>query len=77
MRAGALLRADLHDALVPPGDLDHPPPFARKQRQRFLDVDILARGACHHGHQRVPVVGRRNDHRVDLAVIEKRRESRR
>ena len=70
VRPRALLRADLHDALVPSGHVDHPPPLADEQRQRLLDVDVLARGAGQHRHQGVPVVGRRDDDRVHVAVVE-------
>ena len=77
VRPRPLLGADLDDPLVPPGDVDHPPPLADEQAQRLLDVHVLARRAGHHGHQGVPVVGRRDDHRVDVAVVEQGRGSRR
>ena len=70
VRPGALLGADLNDPVVPPGDVDHPPPLARKERERLLDIHVLARRTGHHGHQGVPVVGRRDDHRVNVVVVE-------
>ena len=39
-------------------------------RQRLLDVDVLARGAGQHRHERVPVVGRRDDDGVDVGPVE-------
>src|SRR5439155_11502978 len=45
MWAGALLRADLDDALVLFCDVDHPAAFAGKERKWFFDIDVLARGA--------------------------------
>ena len=66
----ALLRARLHDAFVPARDVDHPAPFAHEERERLFDIHVLARGAGHHGVQRVPMIGRRDDHRIDIAVLE-------
>ena len=50
--------------------VDHPAAFADEERQRLLDVHVLARRAGHHGHERVPVVGRRDDHGVNVFVVE-------
>ena len=36
----------------------------------LFDVDVLARRAGHDGRQRVPVVRRRDDHRVDVLVVQ-------
>jgi hypothetical protein len=70
MRARALLRADLDDAFVRARRVQHPFAFAVGMRQRFLDVDILARCARQNRHQRVPMVGRRDDDRVDVGTLQ-------
>src|SRR5262249_39841139 len=41
-----------------------------EERDRLLDVDVLAGGAGEHGHQGVPVVGRGDDDGVHVAVVE-------
>jgi hypothetical protein len=68
--ASALLRADLDDAPVPAGDVEHPAALAGEERDRLLDVDVLAGGAGHHGHQGVPVVGRGDRDDVDVLAVE-------
>src|SRR6185436_15748142 len=70
VRARALLRADLHHAVGLAGGLDHEAAIADVVRGRLLDVDVLARFTGEDGHGRVPVLGRGDDHRVDLAVLE-------
>jgi hypothetical protein len=72
--SAALLGADLHDALVAPGGVDHPAAFADEQRHRLLDKDVLARGARHDGHQRVPVVGAGDADGIDVFVVEQAAE---
>ena len=37
---------------------------------RLLDVDVLARLAGPDRHERVPVIGRRNRHGVDIPIVE-------
>src|SRR5215475_5818135 len=64
------LQADLHDALVPLSRLDHPAAFGDHERKRLLDVDILARLTGVNHLQRVPVVGRGDDHRVHVFHIQ-------
>ena len=44
--------------------------FAQVQRHRFLQIDVLAGPRGVDRHQRVPVRGRGNDHRVDIPVIQ-------
>ena len=39
-------------------------------RDRFLDVDVLPRGDGVERHLLVPVIGRPDQHRVDLAAVE-------
>src|SRR5262249_50631036 len=69
VRPGALLRADLNNALVSPGRVNHPAAFADEKRQGLFDVNILTGLAGEHGLQSVPVVGRRDDHRVNVFAI--------
>ena len=47
-------------------------PFGQIVRQRLLDVDILARRARVDRHRHVPVVGRADEHRVDVLAIQQR-----
>ena len=70
MRGAALLRAHLDDAIVAAGGVDHDAALADGQRERFFDVDVLARLARHDRRQRVPVIGRADDYRVDVLAIE-------
>jgi hypothetical protein len=70
VRARALLAAHLHHPVVLASRPHHGPPLGHGQGQRLLDVDVLAGAAGHHRHQRVPVVGRGDDHRVDVLVVE-------
>ncbi len=53
-----------------PRRLDHAPAFAHRQRERLLDVHILAGVACHDRLDGMPVVGRGDDHRVDVFLVE-------
>ncbi len=70
MRTRPLLGSHLDDPLAPASDIDHPSSFTHKQTQWFLDVDILTGCTGHHGHQGVPVVGGRDDDRIDVAIVE-------
>ena len=70
VRAGTLLRPDLHDPPMSTRRVDHPLALAQDVGQGLLDVDVLAGGARHDRHQRVPVVGRRDDYGVDVASVE-------
>src|SRR4026207_2415533 len=58
-------------ALGPPPALPHPLALAQHERERLLDVDVLARGAGEDRHQRVPVIGRRDDDRGDVRAPRK------
>ena len=69
-RIRAALRSRLHDALVLAGRLDHLPALPDVVADRLLDVDILARLAGPHGDERVPVVGRRRGHHIDVLIFE-------
>ena len=70
MRRAALLRAHLDDAIVAARGVDHDAALADGERERLFDVDVLARLARHDRRQRVPVIGRADDHRVDVLAIE-------
>src|SRR5262245_15951359 len=70
MIAGALLRADLDHAFVFARRLNHLAPFVYGARDGLLDVNVLARLTGHHGLQRMPVVGRGDDHRVNVFAVE-------
>ena len=70
MRTAAPLRAGGDDAVVPPRGLDHLPALDDVVADRLLDVDVLARLAGEDRHERVPVIGRGNRHRIDVAVVE-------
>ena len=67
---GAVLGADLDNALVLLGGFDHPAALLDEEAEGFLDVDVLAGGAGEHGHQPVPMVGRGDDDGVDVFVVE-------
>ena len=60
------LAAAREHAAVAAGGLDHDPPFADRQRFRLLAVHVLAVPHRLAGDQRVPVVGRGAEHRVDV-----------
>src|SRR5215813_10760511 len=70
MIAGALLRADLDNAVVFARRLNHLATFVYGARDGLLHVYVLARLTGHHGLQRVPVVGRGDDHRVNVFAVE-------
>ncbi len=70
--ARSLLHAHLADAVVHPRRLDDRRALLDRQRQRLLDVDVLA------GRQRVerdwtvPVIRHGDEHRVDVLLVEER-----
>ena len=70
--AGPLARAvrGLDDPLVLAGRLDHLAAFEDVVGRGLLDVHVLARLAGPDRRQRVPVVGRGDDDRVDVLVVE-------
>ena len=67
----APVEPDLAHAPVPSRRLHHAPALGHAQRERLLDVDVLAGLERVDRLQRVPVVGRRDDDRVDVAPVEK------
>ena len=65
-----LLAADLEDAIIFAGRLDHQPAFADRQAQRLLGIDVLAGLAGMDRNQRPPVVGRGRDDGVDVFPLQ-------
>ena len=68
--AAVLLRADLHDAMVLLGGLNHGAAFTDGVRQRLLNVHILAGLAGVDRGQGMPVLVGRHDHRLDVLDLE-------
>ena len=68
--ARALLRADLHHAVVLRRRLDHLAALGQSMRKRFFDVNILAGFASHDHRDGVPMVGGRDDHRLYVLTVE-------
>src|SRR5207249_2063647 len=66
----AALRAQLDHAVVLAGGLDHAPAFAEVVAGRLFHVDVLAGLAGPDRGQRVPVVGRGHDDRVEGLVLQ-------
>jgi hypothetical protein len=64
------LGANLNDALVPSGGLDHSPAFDDVVRDRLLHVNVLTCLASPHGGQGVPVIRSGNSHRGDGFVLQ-------
>ena len=69
-RAGARLRAALHDAVVLAGGLDHLPAFPDVVRHGLLDVDVLAGLGRGDRDQRVHVIRRGDRDGVDVLALE-------
>ena len=66
----AALRAHLQHALVLARCVADELAFLNGLRERLLGVAVLARLAGQQRHVRVPVVGRRDQHRVDALVVQ-------
>ena len=64
------LAASGDHAAVAAGRLNHQRPFAEGEGLGLLEVDVLARPAGGDRHDRVPVVGRGDVHRVDVVAAE-------
>ena len=69
-RRRAALRAHLRHALRALGGFHHLAALDDGQRERLLHVHVLAGIAGVDEHQRVPVVGRGDDDRVDVFVVQ-------
>src|SRR5688572_17221939 len=66
MRRGATVRADLYNTIVRARRLQHRLAFADGMCRGLFDVNVRARFHRRDGGQRVPVVGRRDDHDLRL-----------
>ena len=64
------MRAHLDHATGLAGDLHHLSPLVDRLRKWFLAVHVLAGPAGHDRLQRVPMIGRGDQHRVDVRLIE-------
>ena len=69
-RVGGRLDADGHHALVLLDRLGHATGLVDRVGHRLLAVDVLLRLAGVDGHLGVPVVGRGDDHGVDVVVLQ-------
>ena len=69
-RTAAVHRADLDHLAIPSRGLHHPASFPDGVRRRLLDVDVLSSLQRPDRRQRVPVIGRGDDHGVDVLVVE-------
>ena len=69
LRTAALLAA-LHDPFGAADRGDHVEAFVDRVRHRLLDVHILAGFHRVDGHPGVPVIGRRDDHRIERLILQ-------
>ena len=63
------LRAALDYPVILTSGLDHLTALKEVMAGRLLHVNVLARLACPHGRQRVPVVGHGDGHRIHVLVL--------
>ena len=70
MRAGSLLAPGLHDAVVLARGFDHSAALDNGQRERLFAINVLPGLTGHDRRQRVPVIGRGDDDRVDLLDLQ-------
>ena len=66
-----MLDARLHYSLVPPSRFNHRASFFDVVSQRFLDIDVFACLTGQHRRDGVPVIGCRDQHRVDVFPFQK------
>ncbi|OQC03267.1 MAG: hypothetical protein BWX80_02871 [Candidatus Hydrogenedentes bacterium ADurb.Bin101] len=64
------MKAGLHHPVVTTGGFDHAPAFHHLQGKGLLDIHILAGITGMNRLQRVPMVRRGNDHRIDVVTIQ-------
>jgi hypothetical protein len=64
------LRSGLEHAFVLPCRLDHQAAFANGQSQGLFAVDVFSRLAGLDAGQGVPMVGRGDDHRIDVPGVQ-------
>ena len=70
LRHAALLHADLNDPLAFVLSADDGCSLGYFVRERFLDIDVLAGLAGVDRHRDMPVIGRSDEHGVDVAAFE-------
>jgi hypothetical protein len=63
------LRPHHHHAFVLVPGLEHPLAFVDENRERLLDVDVLAGRAGHDGEHGMPMVGGGHHHAIDIFVF--------
>jgi hypothetical protein len=68
VRTGALQQAHLHDTLISAGGLHHKAAFPHHVGYGLFHVDVFARSR--HGDERMPEVGRGDDHRAYVTVVQ-------
>src|SRR3569833_2997068 len=66
----ALLAANLHDASRPGDEITQQDSFPHSHRERLLDIYVLARENRRGNDLRVPVIGRADDHRIEVRVFQ-------
>ena len=69
-RPTAGLRSDLNNAFIPTGGVHHQSSFAYVVRGRLLNIDVLARITGEYRRRGMPVIGSRDDNRVNFRVVE-------
>ena len=75
VRRRAVLRTDLHDAIVLARRVHHHAAFANGQRDGLLDVHVLAGLTRQHRGDRVPVIRRRDMDCIHILQIEQLSEN--
>ena len=70
MRPASLLKTRLHDAVVLVCRLNQSLAFLDCVRNRFLQVNVLAGLASQNADDRMPVIRRSNDDRIDRGIVE-------
>ena len=68
--AGALLHPDLAHAVVPALRRDDLPGFLDREAQGLLNIDVFSSLEGINANQRVPVDGRRDQHRIHNFRVE-------
>ena len=68
---GTELRPGLHNTVIAGGRFHHFTPFRDRATDRFFDVNILTGFTGPNGGQRMPMGGRRNNHRINIRPIDK------
>jgi hypothetical protein len=67
----ALLRAGLKNSPISPHGIADCPAFEYRYSHWFFTIDVFAGLRGSHGNQRVPMVLRGNQHRIDIVTSQK------